>query len=285
VITWVDSQGNEFPLTETNGVQVYLDREGFFMPPVEYNDEAAPLRQGSFMTSIRFAPRMVNLKLHFTDVNEVALRQKIRSYMRAFNPLDADGRIRVLAPDGREVELFCRYVGQFEGKETPSTTGQTWFAAVAEFRSFDPFFFDRSPTTLNFTTTATPGTFLNDQFLPLNIVGETVFSEFSIDNDGDVECFPEITIVGPGNNPIITNKTTGKKIALTYSVPSGNSIIIDTYKRTVVDNYGTNLYSTLSTDSSLWTLARGMNSIRVEMGTTDENSSITFSYKRRYLGV
>jgi phage-related protein len=102
-----------------------------------------------------------------------------------------------------------------------------------------------------------------------------------------VEAWPLWTIVGPAVNPTLTNNTTGKSIALTISLTVGQSLTIDTRPgfKTITRENGSNQFSAASPASSLWSLARGLNTITLSVTGSSGASQLQLQYKQRYEGV
>jgi hypothetical protein len=103
---------------------------------------------------------------------------------------------------------------------------------------------------------------------------------------GDVETWPEWIITGPGENIVLRNMSTDEVTSLEVSLDVGETITIDTkpFHKTVTKNDGTNLFYTLTDESSLWALQEGSNSIQIEMANATTDSNIQLTYRNRYWG-
>jgi phage-related protein len=279
---WIDANGTEIPFNSEN-IKVLKGMQGRNMPPVSFVEERVSFQHGSHLRQANIEARDVDIPLLIKADNEIELRKLVRDITRAFNPLKSDGRLRVLSPDGSQRELNCRYSQGMEGQEDRDNKGSYWQTVVLVFRAFDPFWYDAQTIVETFTT-GEPATFF--PFLPLRLASSSVFADTTIDNVGDVETYPEWIINGPGENIVLRNLTTGEATSINYSLGLGESITVNTkpFQKTVTKNDGTNLFYTLSDDSSLWALAEGKNSIRIEMSDSTEQSSVQLSYKNRYWG-
>lgn len=170
---------------------------------------------------------------------------------------------------------------------------ETWEDRIVEpARSFfgTPFLpFGRLNTkqrTLSVTTLYKPaGQFF--PFFPLTLTNTILFASVVATNDGDVEAWPQWTIEGPASDIILTNTTTGERLALLgYTLPEGESIVIDTRpNRKSITRGATNLFPSLSSSSRLWSLGLGDNGISVEMANTGANSRVILRFVQRYLGL
>jgi len=95
---------------------------------------------------------------------------------------------------------------------------------------------------------------------------------------------------------MIRNMTTGEKLELSYTVPAGESVIIDTRygHKTVQSNSGVNLISYLSSDSDLATFhiaadpeaADGVNVLFASgLEAVFGQTSIRAEWNDRYIGI
>jgi phage-related protein len=278
-ISWIDSNGIEFPFdTVLNGMN------GRFMPPIAFTEEEMPFLHGSRLRNIKVKPRDVDIPIHLKDASEIEIRNMIRTCLRLFNPLKGDGKIRVLAPDGSQRELNCRYLQGLEGKEDKDSKGLAWMNFVLVFHAFDPFWYDSSTQVQTFKINESPGSFF--PILPLRLASSTVFADITINNTGDVEAWPEWIIMGPGDGIVLSNLSTGESTGLNLSIGIGETVTINTrpLQKTITKDDGTNLFYTMTDNSSLWALQEGNNSIQIEMANATTDSSIQLTYKNRYWG-
>lgn len=277
VTEWIDVDG---VATE---IDVEWDADGRFMPPIHRVEEPVPLQAGARLRSTRHAARDVALKFLVAADTEAELRTSLRSLVLKMDPTRGDGALRVTAPGGDQRELACRYLA---GLEMPEVEGQ-WSGpgtqtARALFRATEPYWTDVATITATFTT-GTPAPFF--PIFPLRLASSEVFADDTIENDGDVEVWPVWTIVGPATSIVLRNLTSGKTLQLDYTLAAGDTITIDTRPgaKTVLLDDGTNLFQYLTATSSLWSIARGDNAIRIEASSSTTDTQVVISYKRRYL--
>lgn len=279
---WIDANGTEQPLSDNN-FKVLSGMNGRFMPPVSIVEEEVPFQAGTRKRNVKIGARDVDIPLFIQAESEIELRQLMRRVMQMINPFK-EGKLKSIAADGSQRELHCQYIAGMEGAEDRDSKGFWWQKAVLIFRAFDPFWYDSNTIVQTFTS-GQPSTFF--PFFPLRLSSSSVFADISINNTGDVEAFPECIIKGIGENIILRNLTTGEVTNIETSLGVGESITIDTrpFYKTVKKNDGTNLYHTLTDDSSLWSLQQGINNIRIEMSNTNAESSVQLSYRKRYWGA
>jgi hypothetical protein len=272
VLSFIDADGVETVLQHQRGAT------GRFMPPVLARDEAIPGRDGTRLRDVRFDARQVVVPVVFTHGDRAVYRQQLRDVARRLDPKRGDGVLRSTL-DGMSRDLRCRYIDGMGFDERYFSTGTPSLL----FRAFDPFWYDTA--TLALTIGPTQAAFF--PILPLRLSGSEVYADTDIVNDGDAEAWPAWTVTGPGNDPILRNLTTGEAIDLTgVSLGAGEQILIDTAPgvKTVRAGDGRNLFGDM-TASVLWALARGRNSVRLELSGATAGTSFALSWRRRWLSA
>jgi hypothetical protein len=286
LLSWIDASNTEWPFNlETN----YLAVEGLAgltgMPPVALTESKTPLTDGA---TLRFAltdVRVVDVPLVVVAESYSQLFDACSALDVALNPKAGPGKLRITSPNGAVRDLNCIYAGGFEHDWSQGFSDH--ISSVLVFRAHDPYLYDTMATQVGpFLASAAPNFF---PITPIKLGSSSVLSSFSIDNSGHVDAFPVWTIHGAGSAITLTNNTTGKSLALTgnggLTLGSSDVLVIDTQARTVLLNGVTSQYNKLSFASSLWTLAKGFNSVSVSMTGTNGSSYIACSYKRRWLGA
>jgi phage-related protein len=281
VTVWVDAEGSMLPLA------VEWRASGRFAPPTEREEEAVPGQPGARLRTVRHGVRDFSLALWITGTDEADLRTQMRALTYSMDGVRGDGRIRVTAPGGDQREIACRVTAGLEMTEVlGDTSGPTAQRAVVTFRAVDPYWQDTTDTASGpWAQGGTAAGFF--PFFPLRLTSSEVLATAIVDNLGDVDAWPVWTIAGPGSTITLRNQSTGKVLTLDTTLLGGESVVIDTrpgYK-TVTKNDGSNLYGSLSSASSLWSLQRGANSIQIEIGGATSATSVSVLRRHKYLAV
>lgn len=103
-------------------------------------------------------------------------------------------------------------------------------------------------------------------------------------NNGDIDTYPaSIVVVGPINNPKITNTTTGEYIEVTQNLASSSNVLTITYdKESVsVDLDGNSVISSVSSTSTYFKLQTGTNELTLS-GTSIGDAYVTVNYSDAY---
>jgi hypothetical protein len=115
--------------------------------------------------------------------------------------------------------------------------------------------------------------------------GGQAAGQMIVTNSGNFESFPVLTVYGQGNNPILTNFTTGKSISLLYSLGPTDFLTLDTLNRTVTLNNTTSRYSAVDfINTDWWGVVPGDNDIRLAFNGAFQNSaSLSVSWRDAWL--
>jgi hypothetical protein len=279
-LQWIDPDGVSVTL------DVDQDTANRFMPRVEVEEDGVPGQPGLRLRDVRHGVTEFPLPFWVHGSSESDLRVQLRAMIRAMNPGRGVGKLRITSPVGDQREINCIVVDGLGLKEAGGETGPTDQRIVAVFRAHDPYYYDVSATTQPFEITDTPSFFPWGGSTLFRLTSSEIFSDGSVENDGDVETWPVWTITGPGSVITLENLTTGKTLTFaTASLTTGETIVIDTRPgaKTVLKNGTTNLFPDIGT-SSLWPLAAGTNLVRLQMAGADAvTSSVVLSYTQRYL--
>ncbi len=283
-VTWITSGGENVDLS-SDPYEVLIGRQGIFMPNYQFYETQVPDQPGSRLTNVLAQPREMDLPLMVRGATRSAYLANVRSLATKIHTGNGDGMLKVTSADGTVRTLTCRYKRGLEMTGQPDYEALTWNRVILTFRAMDPFWYAISPVVDTWSLSTSTGYFL--PMPPLRVTSSAIFADVTVANDGDVESWPVWTINGPGSLIVIENFDTFKKIDLPVSLSLGESIAIDTRPniKTVVKNDGTNLFPSLTSDSSLWPLQRGNNGVRVTMNGANASSSVVLSFYPRFLSI
>jgi Phage tail protein len=148
------------------------------------------------------------------------------------------------------------------------------------FRATDPYWHDGVYQVRDFV----PSELVTEWFpiFPLSIAPTNVFGEFSVNNNGDADAWPEVDVQGPGDDFRFTNMTTDRFLAITGNIPAGGTLKVTTEPGNRGVSLGAeNWFNRLERGSSLWQLVPGFNTLRVQFRT--EASRVAIRWRLRYL--
>lgn len=280
-LTWVDPDGTETAIS-ADGVPAGLVGRG--MPPVRPFVGTMPNRAGAVYSGTTHDVRRVSVPFEVwgTDVDGADVRAALRAWALRLATLTGPGRLRCTSELGDERELVAWYVGGLELTETGLGIYQQ---ATLEFDAPDPYWSDVSDSTAE----AAGGSAVGPKwfpFFPLVLGGSSIAAELTIDNTGDLETWPVLSITGPADGPTLRNITTGQALTLDATVGAGEVVTLDARPgaRTVTRHDGLDMYADL-TLRQWWPLARGQNRVRLEASLTTADSVLAVRWRRRWLTV
>ncbi len=262
-------------LTTWANYGVARGRRATLMPPMRLSAERAAGQPGERLRQIVPGARTIDLPLVAMGADADALEALLDTLPRYLAPLEQI-TLRRTRRDGSQRDLSCYYQG---GLEDATQTGGS-LRVVLSFWAGDPFWYARNAVSISWGLAAvTSGWF---PFFPLKLWTSGFFGSPVINNAGDVEAWPLWTITGPGSNLALRNLTTGKALVLTTTLLAGQTLLVDTRPY-----YGTITHSAdgrlpIPSGSELWSLAKGSNSLRIEVTGADANSLVQLSYYPRY---
>lgn len=248
--------------------------------------ERAALQDGAFNMGLKLLPRYFDLNFTTFDNSEQNYWNTRDEIARIFLP--SNELISILFTMGttqRQIDCAIRGVPQ-ANSENRFLYQQKW---GIQFIAPDPLFYHPSRQTVSLGNWGGTG-FVIPMTVPFDFGQSSVDQTTVINNIGSWNTYPEIQIIGPINNAVITNLTTGYKLDFTgLNLGSGNERIIDTSfeAKTVIDENGTNKISDLTNDSdlTLFSFLPGINSIKITGSSITTATQIFFRYYHRYIGI
>lgn len=213
----------------STGYRLLYHRTGAQAPPISFSEQRIPFQPGSIYMNTDIQPRDVELGVLVQGTSKSDLRDKVRNLTNKI--INVDGCLFAKYDNGSERRLYCRYAGGLEGDETPANMGAGYFQKVIlTFRAFDPFWYETlrisSQSTQNFVSSL-----INDGAWPAYPL---------IYVDGSSSIIDVAIWLSSGSEP---GEGTAPRLKINTSIPTGRKLVIDTRKRTVKLDDGTNLYS------------------------------------------
>jgi len=256
-----------------------IDATQRMMPPVQVFTVATPNTMGSRFNGARHAERLVALPVVTPGPTDG--RDVLRQWARALDPNRGEGTLTVVQGPWAGRTLPCVYDGGLDSlaEEYPNLGLTTLL-----FHAAEPYWTDSSESSVVAVLGQTGYKWF--PFPPLILGASDIFATVSIANIGDVETWPVITAIGPGQDLTITNRLSGAIVKFTGTVAAGDTVVLDHRPghKTATLN-GNNAFSRLSVDSHLWPLASGTNPVDIGWASTTTQSKVTFAWRNRWLAA
>jgi hypothetical protein len=277
-----------FSLTGSNGDTIVFDNENYVLNPevLGFGIPATKVRidesagTGGVWRNTKRGVREVDLPVTVLGNSRDDVLVKLRRLVRLLN--DANGPTKINAihdhPGGENLYLEAHYTGGDES-EWGSSAGNTWNRWVLSFQAPMPHWV--SSTIERFTIgSGSTGRGLLPQLSKMKISSSETLGTISAINVGDVAAYPVWTIRGPVTNLLISNGS--QNFSFNRIITGSETVIVDTERGTVEDEFGTNLYSILNPAPKLFVLQPGVNGLTVYGADSTPNTRITCEYSPRF---
>lgn len=146
----------------------------------------------------------------------------------------------------------------------------------------DPRIYSSALHTSTATTSASTSTAgrTYPKVFPIPYSASAPLGQLLVTNAGSSTTYPLVRIYGPGNNPVISNFTTGQSIRLIYGIGAGDWLTLDMLNHTVLLNDSTSRYSAVDFTNSEWFgLLPGVNDLRIAFDTYIAGSSLQVNWR------
>lgn len=272
-------------------VLTLLSTDGLGLPRYKKVTDRSPNQDGVEFKYALAEPREVKLTFALAgDFN--GIYEARRAMADWFNPnRDGDfglGTLRI--QHGQNRDIRCRYNS---GLQFPLVSGEEHEAQVdLALWAPDPFFHNPTQDSSTFSV-ADEGNLRFPIKFPIRFGGSSIELSTSLVNEGQLPTNPVATITGPVDYVRFTNVDTNTKIELTYSVPTGSTVVFTPgVNPTVIMDGTTSLLNYLSEDSDLASfeilhnpeLAGGVNDMLIRLNGADvSNTQLVFTWNAKYL--
>jgi hypothetical protein len=267
--------------TDPEYVGVLTELTGFDMPEVRENADNLVQMDGGIHGDFFFGRRPFTMSGRILPITDATDRNhKITHLQRAVTALRGDA-IVTFTPDGGQEQFLAARVQQ------PLRISGNW---IKDFQiamvAADP---RRYSTVLESSTvaadaTAGVGGFSFNLHFPINFGAASPTGQVLVENNGNMETWPVLTITGPGTNPSIYNASTDQRITFAYTLAAGETLVVDTLNRTVKLNGVTDRYSALDfTNTEWWPLVPGVNDIRLAFASYSAGATLKVDWRHAWL--
>lgn len=294
---WIAPNGTTISLNSLASGVVFTDPpEGLMMPPPLLTSAPVFNLPGQILEQVTFDTRKVTA--HVAIIGEsLDEYTAVYSYISSlFNPRLGTGALRVTRDDGSSRLLLCMYSGGLDGVVPIGEDSNTdvWSETDIEFTAFDPYFLDEAVNELIYRTSGSTPWFPLDLASGLDLSSSSLFGDAMATNAGDDLAWPTWVIIGPADNPVLTNLTTGAVMDVSagagLTLAAGEFLTIDTLGGTItkVTSEGSieNAWPLLTPASELWPLVGGNNAIDIVIRSAATSATaVRLAYRLRWLTI
>lgn len=273
-------------LTGQNGDTITFDWQnymllnglkGFGVPDTKVRIDSSATEGGIFRYSKR-GIREVDLPIHVAGLNRADTETKLRRLANILQNGKGAARLTATNTTGDSFYLDVYYMG---GAETVyGDTGNYVFAEwLVTLQAPQPYWQSGNASTFS-VGSGTTGRGLLPQLTKLKLTSSQALGTVVVNNTGDVPTYPVWTLYGPLATVTIS-PVGGNGFTYNAAIASGDVVTIDTFKGTVTNTAGTNLYGNLASAPKLFTLDPGTTSVTVSGTGAGSGTLITCTYYPR----
>jgi Phage tail protein len=251
-------------LTGANGDTITFDNvnyilengvSGFGRPPVKIRIDENATDGGTFRYSRR-ATREIDLPMYVLGTSRDDVEQKLRRLSELLDSSTGPTVISATYASGQTWTITGYNIAG--GSHVYGDNAlQTFARLVLVFQCPQPFWSLSTAVSLSIGVAATSGRGLfgsGNSLTAMKVTSGQVLGQLRIENpDGDVPSPATWVLTGPFDTATITNAA-GVGFTVNAQTTSGNYITIDTNAGTVVDQSGTNKYSSLASAPKLFSI-------------------------------
>lgn len=276
-----------FSLVQTQGISFngtdphywITDTSGLGNPPIRVVNYDIPGENFGLFVSALYGKRPFTLSGTIIGDSIADLATRRDTFALAMDILGGEQTISFTLPNGiiKQINAICKGV---DFKATAGVLNAIDFQA--QFEASFPFF--TSPTVNQFST-ALPvggGGTVPPPTMPMALGGNQGGS-VAVVNNGNAPFWPTARIYGPVTNPQLLNTTFNLALELTITLASGQYLDIDFKRKTIVDNFGTNQYSSKSGD--WWYLTPGSTTIDFSAASYSPSALCNIFSQDSYLSI
>jgi len=273
-----------------DGVKIKLrHHDGFGIPEFQHATVPSPGIHGDYWFGVKYPSRTVTLDLVLYAASLAALQNLRAEIIDKLNPSVFTGILKVTQANGVTRHLDC-VLAESLPMLTTQHVGQRSMMLSVRFRSVgSPFFYDPLLKSYNIAPGSTQGNFMIGGFaFPFTLAQSGVYSSGDLIYNGHVPTPVQISVYGPGLDPIMRNETLGRTISFSGSglnIAVGGVLYVNTDPRARDVQIGGLTAWPYLRESGFWWLQSGVNRISFELGGTAVGTNLVMSYYDRYLGL
>lgn len=252
--------------------------EGLDRPKVRSQDQDWPRTRGQSRGLDLLAGRDYNVTMDISSYNGTTLQQATADLRNACSPRGTVEDPLYINIGGTSYVFYARVRKDSIPIDITYVLGNLAKNIVVNFHATDPYIYSTPTQSVSLGLSTPVGGFTFPFSFPLSFGGGGG-NTASVTNNGNVECYPILTVTGPCIYPTITNETSGQELSFDIQLNDGDQLVIDTdvphsalYYASGSTTPVSRMY-TISTNSQWWYLPPGVGPNAVNGGV----STISFT--------
>lgn len=265
-----------------------VDTDGFDdLPPVRAQDMEKAAAHGAYAGVDLLGERSMVIKFALLGQDRPSYDSLVQQMATAFAVQPAELPLYCGDNGTRMVNCRPRKMAMPRSKDFHGIYNTS---AQVELVATDPRIYATTLTSASTRLAATSGGVTFPATFPLSFGSASSGGLISLTNAGTFATDSTMTITGPVVNPIVDNVTQGLSLLLGITLSATDTLVLDTFARTVVLNpnaagVGASRSSTLLYGSTWWSLPAGQTQLRYRNNGSYTTSQLTVSFRSAWLAL
>lgn len=251
---------------------------GLGLPPADVATADRLAGHGSVVRGVRYEARPVFLPILMEAPSTADLTIARRDLYRLLAPHLGPVEVRVQDPGTDTDRMIRGYLREGLTGDFGDTFHGSWQTLGLDFLCPDPWWMGAERVqTFRVNPGVKPFISTTVDFFPVILAQSTVMGRFEVQVYGDGPAFPVWEVMGPGEDLIISDGT--NRIQVNGTFKAGEVVRIDTREGRIVPDR----WADVTLDSRLFSLPPGRTTLTVTMVGATEATTVSLSYRERYL--
>lgn len=269
---------------DSDGTRWFLnDLDGWYtLPEVELPDSSRGFSDdGSYELDGRYAPRIITLTGTFIPSSKANTKVSRARLTAALNAVRGGTLLTVNEGPNKSARVW---LSSKPNITTEASSGLTKFQVT--LRAPDPrkYYTTGSTLTIPNSSGTLPASGIEPYLTPpITIPAPTIAGGTTVPNIGDYNTYPVFTITGPANVITLYNTTSNTYIRIVYSFAAGNTLVIDTKARTILQNGTINRRAYMTNESTWFNIDPG-NTTKIVFVDNSGSATCSVSYNAAWIG-
>lgn len=273
----IGANGDEISLDPLSDYVLTTGALGFGIPATSVRIDESAADGGVWRNSKR-GVRQIDLPVTIFGNNRNDVEGKMRRLSRLIQDKSGATTLRANYASGEEWDIRVHYVGGAES-QYGATGNETWVQWVLSFQAPDPYW-TRFVSESYYLGTGVTGRSLIPDLAEMRVSSSQAIGVIEIENSGDVESYPRWQLRGPIDNITVTSNT-GQSWSYVEPILLNETIFVDTYAGTVVNQLGENMYANLGVAPKLFRIPAGTSTLNVTATGATSDTLISMFYQPR----
>jgi hypothetical protein len=250
---------------------------GFGIPPTKVRISES-VSAGGVWRNTKRGVRDIDLPVLVTGTNRQDVENKLRRLSNLLQDINGPTRVRATYNDGTAYELAAHYVGGGD-VEYGADKGADRAKWVISMQAPNPYWQSVDPENFTLQLSSGRGLLKSTSLSKLSLSGSYGFGDVTLLNPGDVIAYPVWVISGPCDSVSISQNGVG--FVYDEAIGADETVTVDTFAGTVVNQDGVNKYGNLAPAPKLFPIGTGTQTVTIAAPGAEAGTVIAGNFKPR----